>query len=59
MNWTNYFRLWILTGEQPPREVLLVGSRKLTQEEINYGKTLEPIAAELLNPSPAPLRAAP
>jgi len=41
MNWILYFKMWIMFGEKPPKSVLLVGSRKPTSAEIEYGKSLE------------------
>ena len=41
MNWFLYFKMWFMLGEKPPKSVLLVGSRKPTSTEIEYGKILE------------------
>ena len=48
MNLIDYLLLWLKVGERPPREVMLIGTRKPTQSEIEYGKTLKNEAREAL-----------
>jgi len=48
MNYLDYLKLWIWTGERPPREVLLVSTRKPTTREAEYGKSLEVLANDYL-----------
>lgn len=43
-----YFKRWWQFGERPPKETMLVSDRPLTQEEWEYGASLEEEALHIL-----------